>query len=300
LQKTNEITFGDKRYDAVVLGSSRCEPINQNDFGGCKAFNYALPALTPEEYLHYLNYFKSRSGGDVKYIFVGLDFYTTTKNRAKQLNLPEHYFRKTTEQHYRLRTLFGLDTLRLLIKAEFKKNRYARYDRARNQLILDAITGEEHKRVFNNRLEMYKNNFYNKNTYQYNPQINNIYNEVTSTNINSKIIAFVTPESQPLYEHLITSGRYEDYARWLTDIVQAFGGVYNFMYLNSITRNTANYFDADHYYPTIGTLIAHRISGVRDENIPSDFGVYVTKDNLQQHLAFLKAQAENIIRNNKP
>lgn len=297
LQKTNEITFGNNEYDAVILGSSRTELVNQNEFGNCKAFNYAIPALTPEEYLPYLNYFKSRTGDRAKCIFIGLDFFSTTKSRPIQHNRPEYYISQANEQHYRLKTLLGLDTLRLLIKAKFNKKQYFKYDRANNLLIPNAIPAEELKRIFNNRLEMFKTSFYNKDTYQYDTKIINIYSEVARTNVSNNVIVFITPESQPLYEYLIKSGRFEDYARWLTDIVQTFGGVYNFMYLNTITRNTDNYVDADHFYPRIGTLIAHKLSGIKDENIPSDFGVYVTEDNLQQHLAFLRTQAENIIRN---
>lgn len=297
LQKTNRITFGDKGYDAVIIGSSRTELVNQNEFGGCRAFNYAIPALTPEEYLPYLNYFKSKSETNLQYVFLGLDFFSTTRYRTISHHHPEYYFNQSNGRYYKLYMLLGLDTLRHLIKDKFSEYQYFNYDRVNNVLMPKTIPGDERRRIFDHRLDMFKRTFYNKNFYVYDVRIKNIYEEIKRTNPRSKIVVFLTPESQPLYEHLIKTGRFNDYAKWLTETVEVFGGVYNFMYLNSITKNTTNYIDADHFYPRVGTLIAHKISGVKDENIPIDFGVYVTKDNLQQHLAFLRVQADNIVRN---
>src|SRR5512136_363747 len=49
-QKTNSVTFGRHRYDMLIIGSSRTEHVNPEDFVGYHAFNYAAPSMYPEEY----------------------------------------------------------------------------------------------------------------------------------------------------------------------------------------------------------------------------------------------------------
>jgi hypothetical protein len=94
---------------------------------------------------------------------------------------------------------------------------------------------------------------------------------------------------------MVTEGRFDDYCRWLRELVAVFGGIHNFMYLNTVTKDLRNYYDADHFFPKIGTLVAHKISGYPDRNIPKDFGVYLTNDNLEQHISLLRFQATQIL-----
>lgn len=296
LQKTNLLTFGDHGYDAVIIGSSRSELLNQNEFGRYKTFNYAVPAFTAQEYLPYLNYFKEKNGKEPKAIVIGLDFFSTTRNIPLNSKTPQHYFNESNERLYRTKTLLEMDTVRILIKARLNKMQYFKYDRLDNLLVPGAISAEELQRIFAVRLKMFKDTFYSKNSYVYDESVATVYADLVRSNPGSSLIAFITPESQPLYEYLIKSGRFNDYARWLQEVVTAFGGVYNFMYLNTITRDTSNYVDADHFYPRIGTLIAHKLAGVRDDKIPADFGVFVTRENLPEHLEFLRQQADSILQ----
>lgn len=296
LQKTNLLTFGDNGYDAVIIGSSRSELLNQNEFGAYKTFNYAVPAITCREYLSYLNYFKGKNGKVPKAIFIGLDFFSTSRNIPTKSKDAQLYFSESNERMYRIKKLLGIDTLRILINARFNNEQYFKYDRLDNLLVPGAISTEELQRIFAIRLNMFKQTFYSRSSYRYDESVTTVYAELVRSNPESTLIAFITPESQQLYEYLIKSGRFNDYARWLQDVVTAFGGVYNFMYVNTITRDPSNYVDADHFYPRVGTLIAHKLAGVSDVKIPADFGVYVTRDNLTEHLEFLRRQADSIMQ----
>lgn len=65
------------------------------------------------------------------------------------------------------------------------------------------------------------------------------------------------------------------------------------MTINSITKNLNNYPDADHAYPNIVSLIAQKISETNSEDIPKDFGILLTKSNIDNFLENLKIEINN-------
>jgi hypothetical protein len=115
-----------------------------------------------------------------------------------------------------------------------------------------------------------------------------IFDEIKRANPDAKIIAFTTPTSQPLWELLLELNLLDYYCRWLGDIVQSYGEVYDFMGTNSITANLDNYRDANHFNPSVGTMIVDRIMNFPDEKIPDDFGRRITRENLGRHIAEMK------------
>jgi hypothetical protein len=50
-----------------------------------------------------------------------------------------------------------------------------------------------------------------------------------------------------------------------------------------------NYVDNFHYTKLVGHLILNRILGYKDNEVPADCGVLVTKENLEFHLAKIRA-----------
>ncbi len=122
-----------------------------------------------------------------------------------------------------------------------------------------------------------------ENTYEYNPDYKKVLLQLKEKYPDTQFIIFTTPISTPLFQALVEEGRLADYEQWLTDVIDVFGGVYNFMYPNTVTNDITNYFDGHHFYPEVGTMIAHRIDGTLT-GVPEDFGQYVTKENLEDHL----------------
>ncbi|OCL98870.1 hypothetical protein AAX29_01380 [Aliarcobacter thereius] len=62
------------------------------------------------------------------------------------------------------------------------------------------------------------------------------------------------------------------------------------MTINTITKNLENYPDDDHAYPSVLKLLANKLSNFPNKDIPKDFGVLVTKDNIDEHLQNLRKQ----------
>jgi hypothetical protein len=77
-------------------------------------------------------------------------------------------------------------------------------------------------------------------------------------------------------------------------LVDVFGEVYDFMGINTITNNPSNYADLHHFYPEFGTLIADRVTGVKNSKLPDDFGIRINKENLEAHLKQIDKQVASL------
>lgn len=108
------------------------------------------------------------------------------------------------------------------------------------------------------------------------------------------LILFITPYHKVLMDHF----EKKEYLLFLRDLSEItpfwdFGGY------NSITTDNKNYFDHSHYNPSVSRLIAARIFNDTTLTVPRDFGVWVTKKNIDSHLENLKRGFEknNRLRN---
>lgn len=286
-QKTGHLTFNREPYQTLIMGSSRVTYINQADFIGYNAYNYAVNNMLLSEYREYADYARRQNGQDFAYIVLGLDFFASNEN-VQDLNKfepPGYYTDMAGEIGYRYKTLLSLDVLEYsrknydLARSHIMQN--FTYDR-NNIKRLNHISDEEKKVLIANNLVWYGNQVYNA-EYKYGP-VKETFQQLRKDHPDTKFIVFTTPISAPLFKLMMEKGLYPEYARWLTDSVEVFGEVYNFMDLNSITCNMENYYDASHFYPEIGTMIARRVTGVQAENLPADFGVLINKENLSEHL----------------
>ena len=129
--------------------------------------------------------------------------------------------------------------------------------------------------------------------YKYDNEYIDILKEIKNNNLNSKFIIYTSAVTSDLLVSIIKNGkRWEDYKRWLHELVEVFGEVNHFMTINSITNNLENYYDDNHAYPWVLKLLANKLSNVDNKNIPEDFGVLLTKDNIDEHLENIRKQIE--------
>ncbi len=69
---------------------------------------------------------------------------------------------------------------------------------------------------------------------------------------------------------------------------------YDFSGLNSITTNNYYYYETSHYRRNVGAMMVARMFNDSSVNVPSDFGVLVTRNTIDRHLADLRAQASSL------
>ena len=286
-QKTNMVYFkGLERYDGLVIGSSRTTFINQNDFYNMKIFNYALDSIYPFEYKDYIDFAKKIKGKDFKYIIIGADFYNTKKPNNLKFKNPKYYINNSTSFLYRYKMLFSIDSLKKSIEnieANLSKTAPIYYTRE-NIKKRPKVSEDERVKNYNKHLKIHVNGFIGKN-YQPNPKYLQILKRLKKDNPNTKFIIFTSPISANLLVETLKKGeKIDEFKRWLRDLVNIFGEIDHFMTINSITTNLQNYPDDDHFYPYIGKLLANKISNKKNNNIPKDFGIKLTKDNIDNYL----------------
>jgi hypothetical protein len=291
LQKTNLVTFRDFNYRSLLIGSSRVAVLNQYDFKNMAAFNYAAATMVPDEYGDYIRYARERNGKDFKTILIGMDFFGTNANYKKRFDAPEQYVSSATSFLYRYKTLLAYDTLRYAKNNVTASGNEVRgtYDRC-NIRTPKIHTRESRENLVREQFLWYSVLGYGKN-YRYDERLKEKLRKLKEENPGSNFIVFTTPVSRPLFCLMAKMNRLPDYERWLRDLVEVFGGFYNFMDLNTVTRDYLRTFsDCDHLHPEEGTLIAHRVLGIPDTSLPPDFGKLVTKDTIEKTIASIREQ----------
>lgn len=243
-------------------------------------YNFAASDLSFKEYKSMIDFAKEEKGSDFERIIIGVDFNKSSlKESHEDINI-DKYIENIENPLYRYENLISLDVLKYSRK-NFRISKADKIVQLRNynrentafakRFQLESIIDETEKKIIK-----FRNVFYGEN-YQYNPEFKEVLEELKSENPNTKFIIFTSPISAPLFNALAEEGNLDDYYHWLNEIIDVFGGVYNFMYPNSVTKDLSNYFDGHHYYPNVGKMIAETISSDKPQGVPEDFIRYETE-----------------------
>lgn len=301
-QKTNRAYFvGLEQYDSLLLGSSRVTYINQHDFKGWDVFSYASVSMYPVEYKGWIDTARKIRGSGFRRIILGVDFWGSNIGPFAQGQInstppASHYLGITESFLYRYKQLFLMDTLDRSIECIDHTYHPGTTDYTRDNVKKTIrISAARKQAAVNQQLGLYGSRIYGR-AYRYNTELPKIYAQLKKENPGTEFILFTTPIAGELFKLLVRSGNIPDYKRWLKEMVESFGSIYDFMGLNSITTYADNYADLHHFYPYIGTLIADRITGTKNKLLLDDFGIRIDKSNLQAHFDMIDREAEKIVK----
>lgn len=292
--KTNYLYYTLKdNFDGILLGSSRATYVNHNDFVDMNIFNYSSGAMQPYEYKFYIDFAKKMKGKDLKYVIIGSDFFGTNVIEQKNRINPESYINSTINSN-RYKLLFSIDTF----NKSFKNIRYSLKGR---DMYYDRNTVKYHKEIPRN--EMIKKHvisikestkLVSSPNYKYDDEYINTLKTLKSENPNTKFIIYTSAITSDLFVSIIKNAKkWEEYKRWLNEIVDVFGEVNHFMYINSFTKNLDNYYDDNHAYPFALKFIANKLSNTLNEDIHKDLGIVITKNNIDEYLENIKKDVED-------
>lgn len=293
LQKTHRVRFQPFDYDALLLGSSRSTYIDQHGFAGVKLFNYAASGMRPAEFAGYIDFAQRRRGQPLREIYLGLDFFATNALAPGQAEPAGHYVRMTETPLYRLESLLNYQTFanaRRYVRDALAPVACDCYDRA-NVKTRPLRPAAERQAAIAGDVGVYRDSVYGR--YRYDTALRGQLAELRNRFPEARFVVFTTPESMALFAVLLETGRFDDYARWLGEIVDVFGTVYDFLGANSVTVNPENYADGHHFYPAVGHLIARRLSG--QGGVPEDFGRRVDAAALPAHLRDVRRNAQSYV-----
>ncbi len=289
--KTNLVTFSDFRYRTLLVGSSRVGCLDQNDFTGMRAFNYAVNSMVPDEYQGFVRYAKKREGGDFSTIILGVDFFGTNANLKKEFDVPEYYSETANSFLYRYKMLLSYDVLGFSVDNLQQHLKQDKDTFERSNVRVPAVTTRANReQIVSNQLLWFMLEGYGG-KYQYDEGLKEKLRRLRDDNPKTSFVVFTTPVAKPLFCLMFRLNHFADYERWLRDLVEVFGGVYNFMDLNSVTNEYLDTFtDAHHPTPETATYIVKRILSLHTLAVPGDFGTLVTRENIDQTLAGVRAR----------
>ena len=297
LQKTSRLIRGHNNYDALVMGSSRVEQLRQEDFAPLKVFNYAAPSFYPDEYEAYLDQFLHCNGSNTRTVFLGLDFYGTNIKLFEHAKSPSYYIKTCSAPLYPLKTFLSGDSIKYSMKMFRGKRDMFNYDRMTLDKLTKVVDRNESDALLEKQLAQYEEKFYGD--YSYNPNYRSLLQGLKERHPHIRFIVFTTPETEQLFRVLVSRGRFSDYRRWLEDIVEVFGGVYNLMIPGPFAADRENFLDAHHLYPDRAAPVVRLITG-KPQPGDDTAGCYVTRDTIKQHLGMIAQTVEQLKKGTTP
>lgn len=288
-QKTNWLEARAGQFDTALLGSSRVTYVDRRDFAPLRVFNYGFNAMLPGEYRPYLDHFVAVNGKAPELVFLGVDFFTSGVEPVFAPRPPEPYLAQAGSLRYATSVLLSLDTAAHSLRSLATSlgltagGKPERYDRNDIRFLGRAVTGEMRDRNLLRTLEQYRSRIYGP-RFAYDAALPERWRELRRAYPKTRFVVFTTPESAPLFSLMVKQGHLREHERWLADLAEVFGEVWDFAGLNSVTLDPTNYLDAHHFEPRVGRLIVDRLL---DRPLPAehaDFGRRVTPTNLQAHL----------------
>jgi len=240
-QKTNWLRARPGRFDAVLFGSSRVTYVDQHDFAPYRMLNYAVNAMWPQEYRPYLDHF-ARLNGPPEVVVLGVDFHSSRHLRPGGPRDPAAYLGRTGDPRYLVSSLLSLELLDRSVRVAARSagllgpaEGFDRYDRHNVRRPREVIGDGYRAREILADLELFRDHLYAG--YRYNEDLPALWRSLRAAYPNTRFVVFTTPAAEPMFAQLVKEGRLEDYGRWLADLTAAFGEVWDFMGLNSVTTD---------------------------------------------------------------
>ncbi|WP_300260503.1 hypothetical protein [uncultured Cloacibacillus sp.] len=300
-QKTNLLRFRDFRVDTLIIGSSRT--MSLDPFKADKhAFNYGLGGCMAVEYPTIIEMFHKAKGYYPSKIIVGLDFFGASSIYGDRVNANRslsamQIFNKNS-LIYKLEMLASIELSRKSINLIRKNINFDeigighgdvkyRKDHMGANLHYPPVNDMVFKKHLCRGTYLdYKKSY---EFFEYNEQYKENLSCLVKPPVIAEVKAFVTPEGTMTMRLIAeTPGRLNDYERMLRESVEVFGGIWNFMYVNSVTSNHEYWREPSHCVDSVNEWVLERMLGTG--NPPADFGVYVTSENIDHHIEEVRAQ----------
>lgn len=286
----------------VFIGSSRAkqalDPSHPALANNQPAYNLALNGPNVYEIRRYLEHAIANEK-DLKEVIFGVDFFMFNANLLNQPSFSETRLEKkhitvpdAINATFSLDTLFASkETITASINEPNKDDTYGDNGFMPNRRL---DTGETEWR-FNSGIKLY---FELHSNYQFSDQYLSEFRKIVDLCKQNGIILkiFISPAHATDLEAIRVTGRWQDFEQWKRKIVNI-APVWDFSGYNSVTTEPIsnymkNYADNSHYSKPIGDLILDRILSYQNQKVPSDFGILITPENVEAHIAQIRADRE--------
>lgn len=266
------------QYNSFCFGSSRIASIDLTRIrNGKKYYNMTYAAGIPSEWLHDIKQLLA-GGVVINQIIIGVDnvsfLLDPIENEKNPLRRPYYNY------DWKMYTMFLLQRP-VIFSTDNRKFRYDIYNTGR---IFQDIA---EKKIAANP-EGYAENLPLFISPTSRNRISDAIDEIkaikTFTDQHGiELIVFINPMSKAAYLDM-DFNQFNDFKCRLANVVS----YYDFSGLNEIAVDNHNYYDTVHYRPVVGDKIIDRVFGMEESPPPRGFGVWVTKDNVEEHIRDLE------------
>lgn len=289
-QKTNLLYFRSFDYEGVMLGSSKMTIVDQTKIKKHKIFNYAVNAMNLEEFNNFIEYAKKKNKKPFKVIILGMDLCSIEKPQDDNVYDFKKLIETTEDPFYKTKMLLSTDILsfsKTNVYFNLKESAYSHHFKIYgNQFIAYSI--KKDPVLVKHKVDTYpkpkKGIEYNRDWY-----LNNL-KKLKANNPDTNFIILTTPPTAPWFNTLMLQEHTsESYRLWLKDMIEVFGHIYHFAYINAVTKDYPHtYVDPGHYSSDIGELMLNKIfnqpTHEKFSKYIDDFGLVLTKDNFDLNI----------------
>jgi hypothetical protein len=283
-----------KKPSILLLGSSRTEvglEVDNRLFEDKQSvYNLGLRAATTYEMLRYFEY-ALKQQPRVKQVIVGIDFFMFNQYLEPAGDFEETRLQTNIPIRDLLNTSLSFDALASSVRTlDINFN-----NKAYNDIESDSKTTTKFKfwlKAFLSRPELYGRYKLARDRFEHLQKIIEICRQ---KNIDLKI--FISPIHATESKAIQLAGLWSTYEQWKRDLVRV-SPVWDFSDYNSITRESVDdrmkyYIDSSHYNKETGNLILGRLFQNSKQDIPQDFGVAISTQNIESHLE--KTHKESLV-----
>jgi len=305
--KTNRLV--DDNFDTLMLGTSRIgvmDPTVVDSYLNGHTFNLEAPASVTE--MHYKLFKYALKYNNIKNVVYGIDFMAFNGSRTLNKTFPEFkalnnkiingekisnydlYFNlETTKSSFYV--LYKNLTNQKIVAEQFLQNGMRVFYQYIDSLEKGNYSFEKRmdytfREYYNNVNGIYKNYKYSENYFNY---FSKIINECKKNNI--KVWVYIPPVYNLHFDSLKPAGYYDEFEKFKRDLVKVTNYI-DFTGHNTITNNSENFWDSSHLRVNMTKPIMARIFKDKSVNVPNDFGVLVTPENIETHLKNLRGQVK--------
>lgn len=278
------VELNEVKPNTLMLGGSRVHYLQPNDvqkYTNDKVYNMGLSYATLEEQYFFLKY--STENFEIKNVVMGLNLYPFSEKLEENTNsdFNKNLFKYGFNFYYQIKHYLEIPLFKYLKYAYtntftepfYKDGAITPYHQS---VVLNSGTWEERQaNSYNGYVEKYKNYLeWGESNLEYFKKIVQLCQE---KNINLKVFTTAVHVSQlHILEDLDKMDIYYQWKKELAKIV----AYWDFMYENSVTQNDDNFIDTSHIKQELGYLYFAKLFEDNEVEIPEDFGIYMSEENI--------------------
>ncbi len=295
--KTRYVALNPQKFDCLIFGSSRVGGIDGREMKGATCYNMFYAGGLPRNHLDNLHYLLTK-GVRPKVVLIGLDEFSYKQDPAEHLTdytrypYPPAVHQDTYLFYLRYLIRYSTRAMKEPLQGFLGKKQPFQYDHYNTGLMptSPSVEGEieadpaTHAKGARFRQPMLT---FGDRMVQ---TLDEIRETVTLLHTHGiRLVLFINPIHKATY---LSTGleNFLLFEKGLSKITN----FYDFSGLNSITTNNYYYYETSHYRPIVGRMMLARMFDDGSVRVPDDFGVLVTGENIDKHLADLRAQVAGL------